>query len=940
MSKYNIHYEIKSSENFITPDIELELIAIKNISTIQSIQAEAIWSYNPDIPGISLINNKIYLSSEAQSLNEITIHCTISENNLTLTRTYKVIHTTRKKPLIHFINNNHNYSGADFTWDIWSYENKDKHANIDFTNHSDFGITANAEHSNIIIRKKIWGHNWHNDWADQTIAFKLDMQYDNYYIVYGVNKLYTSITDIILLMNPRILYAVMDDKAEIKAYLSHAPIDATKFKLYINSEIQPNVRYFVHHQEVILNNLPLNIKPSDLLEIRADSTFPPAKVVIRNYLNNFDYLDNDMGVTFLDSKIRLRLWAPTAKRVEVLLYNEWVNQQSHPNHIFVLNRENNTWLTEINRHEFENQNYLYRLYFDDINSVGNKTTTITYALDPYAYAVNINGHCGVLIDINTKDVLPAGFINHSVSKLKHKEDAIIYEMHIRDFTIANNSGVEQDLRGKFLGAAKSETIYADKQKFVATGIDSLVELGITHVHLLPIFDFSSVDETISDDISNRNWGYDPQNYNAPEGSYSLNPDDPKSRIIELRHMIQEFHNKGLSVIIDVVYNHMTNTDNMNAIVPGYYFRSDEFGKYTNGSGCGNELATEKPMVRKFILDSILHWIKDYKIDGIRFDLMELIDLDTMKLIVEKAHLVNPDILIYGEPWSGGDSPLKNRTYRGTQKNNNFSIFNDLLRNAIRGSNYPGQGFINGEQHNAIIGYRIIEGLKGSTTELTSYPGESINYVDAHDNYTLWDHIEKSSDYSITKYRENIPANPFESNLVRQNLLALGLILTAQGIPFIHGGAEMLRTKQGDHNSYKSSDNINAFNWADKLKFKEVFNYVKGLIQLRKAHPAFRMTSKEMIEKHLNIYMAHNEHSGVIISHFHNHANNDSWQDIIVIYNATTIDNYSINSFIPQTNKNNWHVVVNHDKSGIETIAEFKKEDLPSLKSHSILVIHS
>ena len=280
--------------------------------------------------------------------------------------------------------------------------------------------------------------------------------------------------------------------------------------------------------------------------------------------------------------------------------------------------------------------------------------------------------------------------------------------------------------------------------------------------------------------------------------------------------------------MDVVYNHMQDTRNFDNIVPAYYFRTDYRGRFTNGSGCGNEIATERPMVRKYIIDSIKSWIKDYHIDGFRFDLMELIDLDTVKEIIKEINNINDSIIIYGEPWKGGYSPVKNGTIRGSQQNQGFSVFNDVFRDYIRGDNKPSLGFINGNQHDGPTAWNIIEGLKGSINTLTKLPEESINYIDAHDNYTIWDQIEKSLNPSIEngKYRKFKEVNPLDNELVRRNLLGLSIILMSQGIPFIHGGSEILRTKNGDHNSYRSSDSINSFYWKDKGRHIEVFNYVK------------------------------------------------------------------------------------------------------------------
>lgn len=943
------HFKIKSSAECITPGSGLNLIAVKSLGYYHEEIIAATWSFSPSHPGISLVNGRLLLDNNINDLAQITISCTQIESGLSAERTFQIIQSSRTGKLVHFIKSDSLYSGDNFIWELWTYDKDSIVDIVEFSGNSDFGVTALCQKNHMIIRKKSWSVEWHNDWAEQTISFALDDVEDNCYIIYGDPKIYTSLSDVITQINPKVEYAVIDDKSKITAYLSHEPLIGITFDLYINSIKQNSVIAFIKDEkkQVIFTSLPKSIAANALVEIRPNHTFLPCKVIMGDYLDSFYYPYNDMGVTFSDSNITLRLWAPTATKVELLLYNNPINELDEFERCFQLHAEteSGTYSIKISRLEFENKFYLYRLYFDDIDQNGNFYVRITHAVDPYAFAVGVNGDKGVLLDLDKAELLPEGWINDVKPQLDKKEDVIIYETHLRDFTIMPDSGVSQELRGKYLGASESGCNYLDVSKniSVTTGIDSLIELGITHVHLLPLFDFSSVDETKPDDKDNRNWGYDPKNYNVPEGSYATDPYTPGARIKELRQMVHGFHQQGVRVVMDVVYNHMACTKNLDNIVPGYYFRTDELGRYTNGSGCGNEMATERPMVGKLILDSLLHWLKDYKIDGFRLDLMELIDINTMKKIVATIQEIDPSILIYGEPWNGGYTQLSNGTHRGCQKNEGFSIFNDVFRDAIRGSNNPGNGFVNGGQHNALNAWNIIEGLKGSINGLTANALESVNYADAHDNYTLWDHIEKSQNHNIPQnhFRENLPVDILTSTLVRQNLLAVGIVLTAQGIPFLHGGVEILRTKQGDHNSYKSSDAVNAFHWQDKAKFKNVFDYIKGLIKLRKSHPAFRMSDKEMIEKHLSIHFAHHdERAGVITSHFKQHANGDSWKDIFIIYNGTSIDSYAINDLLPIPDSGQWHIVVNHETTGTDTIFQGAIGTLPPMKSYSIMVLHS
>lgn len=933
---------IKASENRITIGSKLELIAIRELSSKRSEIATVNWSFTPKHEGISLSQSKLVVDSDISGIDEITVFCTEITTGLTAERIFKVAHQCRLGKLVHFIRSDNIYSGDNYTWGLWTYEPNKAAANVAFSVSSDFGVTACSLNNQVIARKMVWDNSWCNEWAEQTQAFELDAREDTYYIIYGDTALYTSLVDVVNRSNPRIEYAIMDEN--ITAHLSHAPLADTYFEFYINSHKQDDVVCISENRNIVISNLPQDIMPTDLLVIKSNQTFSPCKVQLRNYLDKFYYAGNDLGVSFTENNILLGLWAPTALSVELLLYRSFDCVPEKPDHVFQLNNDiqNKIHHIQIERHQFENFFYLYRLHFNDLDRNNQAIMNTTYAVDPYAGSLAVNGIKACLIDLRSSKTMPNGWVDDK--KPNSDEGVIIYETHVRDLTIDNSCN--SSFPGKFMGLGESGTHFVDKATgaSVKTGLESLIELGITHVHLLPVFDFASVDETKIHAVNNRNWGYDPRNYNTPAGIYSTNPNDPYARIKEFREMVYNLHKHGIRVIIDVVYNHMADTVNFDKIVPGYYFRSDNYGRFTNGSGCGNEFATERPQVGKFVLDSILHWIHDYKIDGLRFDLMELIDIGTIKQVVNQVHKIDPDILIYGEPWRAGDTPLMHGTYRGSQRNEKFSIFNDSLRNAIRGNNNPGRGFVNGNSHNPDNCWGVIEGLKGSIHSLTFNPQESVNYVDAHDNYTLWDQILKSQNMGLKPdeyHMDIVEDNLFDNILIRQNLLAIGLVLTAQGIPFLHGGVELLRSKRGDHNSYKSSDIINAINWQDKVRFKPVFEYIQGLITLRKKHSAFRINDRSIVENQLVISTAyHDDKSGVIISHFKDHANGDLWRDIIVIYNATNIDNYCVNQFLPEPHGGLWYIVVNHEKAGVETIVTSLSRELPPLRSNSMMVIHS
>ncbi|WP_278683894.1 type I pullulanase [Paraclostridium bifermentans] len=757
--------------------------------------------------------------------------------------------------------------------------------------------------------------------------------------------MYRSLINDCIYNDNKIYAAIMDNENDIKLYLDENVSSIADYDLFIDGKIVKNTSKIIleKQRQLLIKNLPDIIKPTSLLEIRRKGCTNGFKVFMRDYLNKFKYNEDDLGVKFLKNTISLKLWAPTAYKVQLLLYRNCFQKEDEPSKVFNMKLDDVTGVHSVNIDKLTSKNkyYLYRLYFKDIDKNNVVTTLLNYAIDPYAIAACVNGDKGFLIDINDVSIQPLNWTNDEKPPLKSIEECILYELHIRDFTIDKSSGVSENLRGKFLGAVEENTVNKNNGIIVKTGLSHLKELGITHVHLMPSFDFATVDEKIENE-NNRNWGYDPKNFNIPEGSYSTNPFNPKTRIKEFKTMILRFHKNNIRIVMDMVYNHMYKKDNLNKIVPGYYFRTNSIGKFTNGSGCGNELATERPMVRKLILDSVLHWIKNYHIDGLRFDLMELIDLETMKEITKKVTEIDNTLIVYGEPWKAEWSPLVTGTYKGCQRGNNFSIFNDTFRDAIRGNNMPSWGFVNGDQHNMNKSWDVVEGIKGSINGLTTNPRESINYVEAHDNYTLWDQIEKSLNFSLAEkqFRRYIPNDPFDNYNVRQCILAIGIILTSQGIPFLHEGFEILRTKQGDHNSYKSPDSVNSIKWNDKIQFNAVYNYFKGLIKLRKEHPAFRMRTALEIRANQHVYFPqNNDRSGVIISHIRNHANGDLWNNILIIYNSTTIDNYDVNSSTPLAYNGFWNIVVNDKIAGTDIIEVVENGKIPKIRSHSMMVLY-
>ena len=465
--------------------------------------------------------------------------------------------------------------------------------------------------------------------------------------------------------------------------------------------------------------------------------------------------------------------------------------------------------------------------------------------DPYAKSVGVNGKRAMVVDLDDTD--PVDWSKDKSPALANPTDAIIYELHVRDASIAVNSGIKN--KGKFLGLTEQGT---KNTEGLSTGLDHLKELGVTHIHLLPFYDFYSVDESKPEKLQ-YNWGYDPLNYNVPEGSYSTNANDGVTRIRELKELVKTFHQNGLSVVMDVVYNHtmLTEDSYFNQLVPGYYYRQTPDGKFSNATACGNETASERPMMRKFMLESLQYWVKEYHVDGFRFDLMGVHDIATMNLIARELRKIKPDILLYGEGWTAGASPLPDSLRalkKYAYKLDNIAVFSDDIRDGIKGSvfRHEENGFASGRPGmEESIKFGIVASVKHPQVDYTKVnyskapyanePSSTITYAECHDNHVLWDKLAISA------------KNATEDERKEMHKLALSIVLTSQGISFLHAGTEFLRSKKGHENSFNAGDSINAIDWSLKTKNKDVFEYVKALIKMRKEHPAFRMkTAKRLL----------------------------------------------------------------------------------------------
>ena len=489
----------------------------------------------------------------------------------------------------------------------------------------------------------------------------------------------------------------------------------------------------------------------------------------------------------------------------------------------------------------------------------------------FAKAVGVNGKRGAIVDL--KDTDPEGWADDVRPALKNPCDLVIYEMHHRDFSMDLSSGIKN--KGKFLALTEP------------AAIDHLRRLGVNAIHILPSFDFASIDES-KPDVAQYNWGYDPLNYNVPEGSYSTNAADPKVRIREFKQMVQALHKAGIRVILDVVYNHTfdINGSNFQKTYPDYYFRKTAEGKYSDGSGCGNETASDKQLMRDFMKESVEYWVKEYHIDGFRFDLMGVHDIETMNEIHDVVSKIDPSIYIYGEGWSAGSCayPQEKLAMKANARElNGIGAFSDEMRDALRGpfsddtkgvflAGVPGQeesikfGIAGAISHPQIDMTKV----NYSKTAWTNEPSQMVAYVSCHDDMCLTDRLRASIPYIG------------DDELIRLDLLAQTAVFTSQGVPFILAGEEMLRDKKGVHNSFRSPDSINRLDWNNLKRYPQVFDYYSGLISLRKQHPAFRMGSADEVRKHLVFLDAP---AGVVAYQLKDNAGGDSWKNIIVILNS-------------------------------------------------------
>ncbi|MGX5555989.1 type I pullulanase [Bacillus cereus] len=717
-------------------------------------------------------------------------------------------------------------------WNLWLWGENANGTSYEFTGEDEFGkyakIKIDGDYNRVgfIVRTNEWEKDGEDRWIENIKDGRAEV-----WILSGDEKVYNSKPSSDL----SIQKATIDSFHEITV-TTNVPFHIREKKIEIEGiKIKNITPYDINSGDItnkvkIITEQKIDLKQTYKVKIEnlADTNTEIGKVIRSEEFDNlFYYGGNDLGNTYTPQHTKFRLWAPTASEAKLVTYKNWNDKIGAE--INMQQGEKGTWTAELKGNQ-KGLFYTYKV------KIGDKWTE---AVDPYVRAASVNGDKGAVV--NLEETNPKKWKANKKPKFKNPEDAIIYELHVRDLSIQSESGIKQ--KGKYLGVTEKGT---KGPEGVKTGLDHIKDLGVTHVQFLPIFDYASVNEETLNEPQ-YNWGYDPKNFNVPEGSYSTNPYEPTVRITELKQMVQTLHDNNLRVVMDVVYNHMYNAaeSNFHKLVPGYYYRYNEDGTFANGTGVGNDTASERKMMRKFMIDSVTYWAKEYNLDGFRFDLMGIHDYETMNEIRKAVNQIDPSIILHGEGWDL-NTPLAaelKANQKNAEKMKGIAHFNDNIRDGLKGSVFEEKenGFINGKEN---MEDRIKKGITAGIdydTNSSTYqdPEQVLTYVEAHDNHTLWDKLELT--------------NPGDSDEVRTQMhkLSSSILLTSQGIPFLHAGQEFMRTKYGDHNSYKSPDSINQMDWLRRATFNNEVDYMKGLIELRKKYSAFRMTSAEQIKTHVS-----------------------------------------------------------------------------------------
>lgn len=820
--------------------------------------------------------------------------------------------------------------GGDYNgWNLWIWKNSDNNSldtpvsqtGVQFTGNDDFGKVVTIKIDGMKSFKDLGIIVRLNDWAAK------DINDDRFITEFDAN----GNAEVWLVQNEKTIFT---KKPTIELKIASASFEAlNEVKVELNKRFKPltgSSNGFVisgglsvisartenpnlpEDNELILT-LNASISLTERYEI-SHPTYGKADVALGNLVTSpefekkFTYTGNDLGPTYKADSTAFRVWAPTATKVELLTYSSATSDVK--SRYSMKSEAQGTWTYTL----AGNHDGLIYTYNVEVYGATNEV------VDPYVKSATANGKRGVVVNLNSTN--PKNWERNKPTFSGNPTDAVIYELHVRDLSMDKSAPFPNAVRGKFLGLTYSNLKGSAGQP---VGVNAIKDLGITHLQLLPIYDFASVNEL----KPTFNWGYDPLNYNVPEGSYSSDPTNPKARITELKQAIQSLHSQGIRVIMDVVYNHVYDASSFSQskIVPGYWFRTDGDGKLTSASGCGNDSASERSMVRKFIVDSVKYWASEYNLGGFRFDLMGLHDIETMRQVRAALDEIDPTIIVIGEGWNMGTHPSEIRSnQRNITQLPGISVFNDQIRDGIKGSvfNATDKGFATGipsKRSNVMAG--VVGNIDYSSSIAPAFttlsPGQSVNYVEAHDNNTLQDKLRLSLN---TKS---------EALIAAYHRLASSIPLLAQGIPFIHAGQEFQRSKGGDSNSYQSGDEVNALKWNLVTKNADTRNYFKGLLKLRAAHPAFRSNDAIAVKSNLRFLKSPGD---VIAYSLNGDKLGDSWKTIIVIHNAGTKS-----TSITLPSKADWNVVVDGKKAGTSIIKSLINSSTAQIPALSTMVLY-
>lgn len=811
--------------------------------------------------------------------------------------------------VVHYFRYDQDYS----KWAVWLWPNGGNGAEYKFTDTDDFGAVAtidistasyaNVTKAGILIKDG----NWNKDvGSDRYIDLsKHENGVVNIYLVQEDSNIGYSINDpngplkedkfrnaffkteyIIAFSATQVL-----DANNIKVYKDGALVDSTVKINGASGEVTLTEKVDLSCSYIIKATFSDNVERS--YSVTFDGIYDSD-----SFERMFTYTGNDLGVTIVDNITTFKLWAPISTNIKLKLYDVgtplYLNSSKHKGTdtpietVTMTKGEKGVWSTSINSN-------LHGTYYTYEVTNGKTTSEV---VDPYAKATGINGLRGLVVDF--AKVNPKGWkYNNRANNITNSTDAIIYELHVRDLTSDKTWGGSAANAGKYLGLCESGTKYNN----VTTGFDHIKELGVTHVQLLPFFDYGVVDESKLDDASylekeggGFNWGYMPLNYNSLEGGYSSDPFDGLTAIKEMKQVVMAYTKNNIRINMDVVYNHtgLTADSNFNLIIPGYYHRLTADGQFSNGSGCGNETASERSMMRKFMVDSVKFWATEYNLGGFRFDLMALHDVDTMNEIATELKAIDKTLMIYGEPWNGGTTTLDSKIAAdkvNLEKMPYVGAFNDEIRDGIKGSvfNASEGGFVQGKANQVDkIKYGIVGGINHPDLNLSvlsnskawhTSPLKTINYVACHDNNTLYDKLMQTLSNAQIK------------NIEYYQMQANAIVLLSQGIPFIHAGDEIMRTKPlkpsgYDDNSYQSPQSVNSIKWNEKANEKQtkVFNYYKSLISFRKNHSSLRMTNATDIINNVNFLDLKDQN--LIGYSITNSRSNDRFEEMVIIINGS------------------------------------------------------